>query len=267
MKLPASYVALGDSFTEGLWDIGPDENPHDDPPVRGWADRLATALSQRRVAAGLEPLQYANLAVRGRLMRPILHEQVPQAIEMGPDLVSLVGGGNDALRPTMDPDILAEELEEAVFKLRNAGIKVLLCTGVDIRHSPILSTIRPRVAILSTNIYSVARRTGAQVLDLWGLRAMSDWRMWAEDRIHFTPEGHRRIANAALVALGFTPDDPEWETPPKAQAPKSITEYARWNAEWAYEWVGPWIGRSLLRTSEEKLLLPKRPELKPVDRP
>jgi lysophospholipase L1-like esterase len=33
------YVALGDSFTEGLDDLGPDG------AYRGWADRLAEALA------------------------------------------------------------------------------------------------------------------------------------------------------------------------------------------------------------------------------
>ncbi len=56
-----SYVAVGDSFTEGLWDVpqGPDE------PARGWADLLAGHLSTRREAAGLNPLRYANLAISG----------------------------------------------------------------------------------------------------------------------------------------------------------------------------------------------------------
>jgi lysophospholipase L1-like esterase len=93
------YVAIGDSFTEGLWD-DPDGR---EAPQRGWADLLASHLSARRTAAGAEPLQYANLAIRGRLLRPILVEQVPAALDLGPDLVSLVGGGNDLLRPAADP--------------------------------------------------------------------------------------------------------------------------------------------------------------------
>src|SRR5262245_54681781 len=110
------YVAIGDSFTEGLWDSpdGPDA------PTRGWADVLAARLSARRVAAGEEPLSYANLAIRGKLLRPILVDQVPAALELKPDLVSLVGGGNDILRPAADVDRLARNLEAAVVRLREA---------------------------------------------------------------------------------------------------------------------------------------------------
>ena len=40
------YVAVGDSFSEGLWDA-----PDDDGRLVGWTDRLAAGLSARRVAA------------------------------------------------------------------------------------------------------------------------------------------------------------------------------------------------------------------------
>nr|BFE78925.1 hypothetical protein GCM10020093_015260 [Planobispora longispora] len=98
-----SYVALGDSFTEGLNDhISGDR-------YRGWADRLA-----ERLAADAPELRYANLAVRGRLIRQILDEQVPQAEELAPDLISLCAGGNDILRPGGDPDAIAGLLDTAV---------------------------------------------------------------------------------------------------------------------------------------------------------
>src|SRR5690606_36668281 len=93
----------------------------DDGHPTGWADLLAAEISARRVAAGEPPLEYANLAVRGRLLRPILTEQVPQALRMAPDLVSIVGGGNDILRPGVDVDVLARNLEAAVAKARAAG--------------------------------------------------------------------------------------------------------------------------------------------------
>ncbi|MER2137399.1 MAG: SGNH/GDSL hydrolase family protein, partial [Arthrobacter sp.] len=53
------YVALGDSFTEGIGDPSP-ESPGGH---RGWADRLAEEL-----AAGHDDFAYANLAIRGRLL-------------------------------------------------------------------------------------------------------------------------------------------------------------------------------------------------------
>src|SRR5690606_31539315 len=133
------FVAVGDSFTEGLWGES-DDNGH----PTGWADLLAAEISARQVAAGEPPLEYANLAVRGRLLRPILTEQVPQALRMAPDLVSIVGGGNDMLRPAADPDVLARNLEAAVVKARASGADVILATGMDAKDSPVVRRTRSR---------------------------------------------------------------------------------------------------------------------------
>ena len=69
-----TFVALGDSFTEGLEDdLGP-AGRH-----LGWADRVAAALATREGG-----LRYANLAVRGRLLDQVVAEQVPAALALRP---------------------------------------------------------------------------------------------------------------------------------------------------------------------------------------
>lgn len=269
------YVALGDSFTEGLWDV-PDGDP---PPTadaepaglvcRGWADLLAGHLADRlRVA---EPdggpageLRYANLAVRGRLLDPILTDQVPAALRLGPDLVSLVGGGNDTLRMGADPDRLAARLERAVVRLRAAGADVLLATGMDSADSPVIRANRPRVAVLNSHVWSIARRHDAHVLDIWGMRSLRDWRMWHTDRIHLTTEGHRRVAQGALVALGLPPDDDAWDDPLTPLPPLPRSARARADAEWLREHAVPWATRRLRGRSSGDQRVPKRPELTPL---
>ena len=119
-QVAPSFVALGDSFTEGLNDPAPGGG------FRGWADRLAGLL-----AAQYPGLRYANLAVRGKLLREIVAEQVPAAAAMSPGLVSLAGGGNDMLRPGADPDTLAELFDVAVARLQATGAGVLIFTGSD----------------------------------------------------------------------------------------------------------------------------------------
>lgn len=255
------YVAVGDSFTEGLWDT-PDGT--EDGPVRGWADVLAGLLSDRRRAAGAEPLRYANLAVRGRLLRPIVTEQVPAALALGPDLVSLVGGGNDILRPGSDPDRLARGLEQGVERLRAGGADVLLATGFDSSGSAIVSTTRHKVGVYNAHIWSIARRHGAYVLDLWGMRHLRDIRMWAPDRIHLTTEAHARVAQGALVALGLTPDHADWDTPLEAGPRVSRAEQARLDAEWLRQYAYPWATRRLRGTSSGDRRTAKLPELTEV---
>ncbi|NEE37678.1 SGNH/GDSL hydrolase family protein, partial [Streptomyces sp. SID7982] len=140
-----SYAAIGDSFTEGVGDPGPDGS------FVGWADRFAVLLADRLPApdpAGPEDapyedsphgdFRYANLAVRGRLLDQIVEEQVPRAKELAPDLVSFCAGGNDIIRPGADPDGLAERFERAVADLSNAVGTVMVTTGFDTRGVPVL---------------------------------------------------------------------------------------------------------------------------------
>ncbi|MEN5074939.1 SGNH/GDSL hydrolase family protein [Isoptericola cucumis] len=258
------YVAVGDSFTEGLWDPYPfaDGSPapagtESDAKQRGWADRLADALSARRTAAGQAPLEYANLAIRGRLLRQVLAEQVDVALEAGPDLVSVVGGGNDILRPQADVDVLSAHLEESVSAIRATGADVLLGTGF--KAGAGLSWTRGRVGQYNANIWSIARKHGAHVLDLWGLNPLFDLRMWSDDRIHLTPEGHRRVADAALVGLGLSPDDAAYAAQLDPLPPQAFVERARANAQWARTHVVPWVQRRIKHTSSGDGREPKWP--------
>jgi lysophospholipase L1-like esterase len=210
------YVALGDSFTEGL----SDPDPARPGEFRGWADRLAEHLA---AAAPDHDVEYANLAIRGRLLPQVVAEQVPVALEAEPDLVSLVAGGNDLMRPGGDPDAIAAVLEDAVLRLRAAGADVLLATGVDPRLTPILRRTRGKVAVFNANIWSIAARNGAAVLDQWGAAWLLDWRLWDTDRIHLTDEGHRRIALAAAAALGLPgAEGDDWRTPLAPAAPRRL---------------------------------------------
>jgi len=244
---------MGDSFTEGLWDPYPDA-----PDVqRGWADNLAASLSARRIAGGEAPLEYANLAIRGRKLRPIIAEQLDVTLEAQPDLVSLVGGGNDILRASADIETLSASLEHAVATLRASGADVLMGTGF--KAGAALSWTNGRVGIFNANIWSIARRHGAHVVDLWGMRSLGDLRLWSGDRIHLTPEGHQRVANAALAALGLEPDDTGWDTPLDAGPAVAFRDAARANAAWMRQHVGPWVKRRLTGTSSGDGRTPKWP--------
>lgn len=255
-----SYVAIGDSFSEGLWDI----SPTDPDQCRGWADMLALTLSTRRVAAGATPLKYANLAIRGKLLKPIISEQLDVALEMKPDLISIIGGGNDILRPNVDVDSIAAHLDHAVAKARAAGSDVLMATGTDFGGQGSLSLTRSRVALYNAHIFSIAHRRGAYVADMWGHRAISDTRFWAEDRIHLTTEGHRRTADMALVGLGLRPENPRFAQPLEQAPTSTLSDRTRDNIDWAKVHVGPWIKRRLTGTSSGDSRTAKYPTLEDV---
>jgi lysophospholipase L1-like esterase len=247
------YIALGDSFTEGLSDPDPDRPGE----FRGWADRLAEHLA---AAAPGHDVEYANLAIRGRLVRQVLEEQMPVALAAQPDLVSLVAGGNDLLRPGGDPDALAAALEGAVATIRATGADVLLATGVDPRPTPIIRRIRGRVAVLNAHLWSIAARHGAHVLDQWSAAWLQDPRMWDADRIHLTAEGHHRIALAAAAALGVpVAGAGDWRTPLPPLPPRPFRAAVSEEAAWVRGFVGPWVGRRLRGRSSGDGRVPKRP--------
>ena len=143
-----SFVALGDSFTEGLDDPDPTG-----AGFRGWADRLADLL-----AAQQPGFRYANLAVRGKLVDQVVEEQVPLAVVGKPDLVTLCAGGNDVMRPSTDPDRLAASMTVAIDAVRTAGSRVVLFTGVDPRNVPLLRRTRPKVIAYNDQLRALAER-------------------------------------------------------------------------------------------------------------
>ena len=253
------YVAIGDSFTEGM--VDPD--PADPTRFRGWADRLAEHLAARTAGHGLS-FSYANLAVRGRKLGDIVGAQLRRALSMEPDLVSMIGGGNDMLRPSVDLDALALRLEEAVIEIRSTGADVLLSTPTDPRGAGMFKALRPRHAIHAANLFTIAQNHGAYIINLWGIAATQDWRMWGEDRIHPSSMGHERITQAALLALGLPETDPDWRIPLPPADRATRREELREHATWARTHAAPWVQRRLRGASSGDLLQPKRPDLEPL---
>ncbi|MDO5503787.1 MAG: SGNH/GDSL hydrolase family protein [Actinomycetia bacterium] len=253
------YVAIGDSFTEGM--VDPD--PADPNRFRGWADRLAEHLAAH-AAEHNRPFSYANLAVRGRKLDDVVGAQLERALSMSPDLVSMVGGGNDILRPSVDLDLLADRLEEAVITIRETGADVLLSTPTDPRDAGLFKALRPRHAIHTANLFTIAQDHGCHIINMWGLKATRDWRMWGEDRIHPSALGHERITQAALLALGLPETDPRWREPLPPMDRASRREEFRDHAAWARTHAAPWVQRRLRGASSGDALLPKRPDLGPL---
>lgn len=249
------YVAIGDSFTEGM----SDPDPSTPNAYVGWADRLAALLSTHA-----EEFAYANLAVRGRKLDDVAGPQLDAALALGPDLVSIVGGGNDILRPKADVDALAAQLDAAVARIRATGADVLMATPTDPAGAPIIGRTRGRAAAYIAHIWSIAQRHGCFVLNQWACDFLKDWRMWAQDRIHMTPEGHRRVALTAYVALGHSAQDADWRAPLPPQAPAGTVETLRGHAQWAREYAAPWVQRRLTGRSSGDSVVAKRPTLGPV---
>lgn len=256
------FVAVGDSFTEGL----ADEHPTLAGEHVGWADRVAGALAARNAREGLD-LRYANLAVRGRRIDAVLAEQLPAALALRPDLVSLSAGGNDVLRPRVSIPQVMGTLEAAVGQLRAAGSDVVLFTSANVSWIPVVGRITPRLVEHNAELWAIGQRTGAFVVDIYTLRALRDPRMYAEDRIHLSSQGHARVAAQVLWTLGLPVDDDGWADPPAPAARQRHREALRDHRAWASGHLGPWVGRRLRGESSGDGRSGKRPGLERVDPP
>ncbi|MGK0722419.1 SGNH/GDSL hydrolase family protein [Leucobacter sp. W1478] len=225
------YVAIGDSFTEGVGDELPGGR------VRGWADLVAQGLAD---ATG-EPIQYANFAIRGRLLARIIGEQLDAALTLGPTLVSFNGGGNDMLRPGTDVPWIVAETERALTRIREAGAEPLLLAGAN----PTIGI--PRGAQVKLKGDQMTRAAGAlaETLDIrfcdnWSDPVLARREYWSHDRLHLAPVGHARVAANVLRTLGY-PNPTDWIL----DADPIPTPTRREELRYAREHVLPWIKRRL----------------------
>ncbi|MEV8516154.1 SGNH/GDSL hydrolase family protein [Dactylosporangium sp. NPDC051484] len=251
----ASFVAVGDSFTEGLDDLRPDGLGY-----RGWADLVAGVLAEN-----VAEFRYANLAVRGRLFDNIAAEQVPLAVAMKPDLISFAGGGNDALRRSFEPEKLVARFDKTIEKLRATGADVVLFRWADLTgRMPGGKMLRPRVDLFNTAIESVGVNHGAHVVSLWDDSEFANPRLWGIDRLHLSPAGHRRVAAHVLTKLGVT-CDPDWLAAPPPPEELSWMSRKAADARWATQHLAPWVKRRLTGRSSGDMVTAKRPELAPLN--
>jgi lysophospholipase L1-like esterase len=247
------YVAIGDSQTEGVGD------GDDVTGLRGWADRLAA-----RVAEENPGLLYANLAVRGKLAGEIHAEQLAPALELRPDLVTVVAGLNDVLRPTCDVDLVAGHLEAMFASLTAAGATVGTLTFPNVaRIAPLAKPLVPRVLALNARIRDAAARHGVKVVETFPVDVTTDARIWSPDRLHASPLGHQRIADSMAHALELPGADDSWTHPlPALPRPDRMT-VVRTELRWLSGFLGPWLGRRIRGVSSGTGREAKRPELTP----
>lgn len=245
-----SYVALGDSFTEGLDDLRPDGT------YRGWADLVAAEL-----ATAAPGFRYANLAVRGRRLAQVRDQQLDAALAMQPDLYTLAAGGNDILALRCDVDGLGRDLAEMVERLVATGAAVVVFTGFDARgRVPLGRPLAARTAQFNLSVAQSAGRLHARLVNLWALPGLSQDRMWARDRLHLSAAGHTLVARAVLAVLGLPvrlPVPDVWEGEEHLRWPAA----RRADALWVRSYLAPWVGRKLRRRSTGDGIDPKLPEL------
>ncbi|TRW82332.1 SGNH/GDSL hydrolase family protein [Mycolicibacterium sp. 018/SC-01/001] len=245
------YVALGDSQTEGLWD------GDDTTGLRGFADRLAERLD------GLHPgLQYANLAVRGDQIRDVADVQLPAALAMGADLITLCIGMNDMTRPGTGFERALAQLDHVHRALAASGATVVTTTFPDLaRILPIGRVLGRRVLTINGVIRSAAARHGFALVDLYRAPSMTQPDTWSPDRVHGSPRGHLLFAEAAAEALGLPGSSHTWATADPHARPPSLRSRTYSQLLWTQNMLMPWLWNHLRGRSVGDTRGARRPEL------
>ncbi|WGD38639.1 SGNH/GDSL hydrolase family protein [Lysinibacter sp. HNR] len=226
------YVALGDSFTEGVGD------ELSNGYVRGWADLVAEGFAQ----ASSEAVYYANLAIRGKLLRVIIDEQLDRALALSPTLVTFNGGGNDMLRPRTHAAELIALFQTVIERVSESGAQlVLLSGGNPTRGLPLGGSIERKGDLLNNEVRRIAAKNAIPFVDNWTDHELSAAQYWSPDRLHLNSVGHHRVASRVLQALHY-PAPSDWQV--RAERPNPRPGF-RENAVYYRDHVVPWVQRRL----------------------
>jgi phosphatidylinositol alpha 1,6-mannosyltransferase len=245
-----SYVALGDSLTEGLGDTDFELDRHS----KGWADRLAGLLACE-AANAQQSFDYANLALRGSDSLAILTAQLEQALELKPDLVTIMTGANDLVKLRSRREMIEHMLRGALTRLYNEGTHVVLVNTVRPTHISIARPMVHRAVQMSELIADVAAEFGTPIVDVNSIDEFGRLDYWSGDLAHFSHRGHVLITNKVAESLGLElRDGTEVEPGPLRM---TAAEYGKWFAAD----VLPFWGRRLRGVTAGTWLQPKHSRL------
>jgi lysophospholipase L1-like esterase len=251
------YVAIGDSQTEGLWD------GDDVVGLLGFADRLAVMVDS------LYPgLHYANLAIRGKRIAEVLYEQVPQALAMQPDLITVCAGMNDVIQPGRSFGPALADLEYLYAALAGSGATVVTTTFPNVaQFLPLGRLVSGRLTRINAAITAAADRYGFGLVDLYNAPSMRELDTWAIDRVHASTKGHMLFAAAAAEALNLPGSSRDWAHGSLGAGRRSLTAGAYEQLRWTQDSFFPWIWRRLRGLSSADGRQPKRPRLESLQQP
>ena len=227
------FTALGDSITVG---VGDPVRPAGPPgrAWRGWAALLAESLREPELHI---------LAANGACAGDIVRDQLPRALQLRPDVASVVLGVNDTLRAGFDLDRIGASAAHTVGALRAAGADVLTMRLPDPGRmlrlpDPLARPLARRARAINSVMDAIAAQFGTLHFDAAGAAETYEKRMWAVDRLHPSERGHRHIARcfhdlpaAAGRPVGLPPD------PEPANRPPAPLAHWGWLATKGTAWI------------------------------
>jgi lysophospholipase L1-like esterase len=224
-KRYSSYVAIGDSLSEGLGDF----TFKIDRNHNGWTDRLAGILARESADSGFE-FQYANLALRGSKLESIMESQLQQALNLQPDLVTVMAGSNNLTANQDHLPKLKGIFRDGIQQLLAAGCDVVVANTINPLHLRVFKPLRSKALRFSEMIEDVAADFEIPVLDIYGIKNFEQLRFWAEDMVHFSGHGHIVVANRAAELIDLKYRYPETCFEGMPPVTRGFLETATWVA-------------------------------------
>jgi lysophospholipase L1-like esterase len=188
------FAVLGDSIAKGMGD-----------PTEGYV----TATLEGRVAAALarerDGFTYANLARHRAKAADIRDSQLGPALDLEPDLVAIIGGGNDLLAEEFDIAPVKAAIDDIVVALTDAGATVVTYETVDFPRAfpdPAFEEFNRRLLDLYEATREIAWERGTVHVDIYREPWAAERYCFSADLQHPTMRAQALAASSTIRALG-----------------------------------------------------------------
>jgi lysophospholipase L1-like esterase len=188
------FAVLGDSIALGMGD------PTEGYLTVTWGERVAAALARER-----DDVIYANLARHRAEAAEIRDVQLGPALESRPDLVAVVGGGNDVLAEAFDVARVKAAIDDIVVALSDAGATVVTYELLDFGRAfpdAAFEELSRRLLTLYAAMREIAQERRTVHIDLYTEPWARERDCFSADLEHPTMRAQARCASATIRALG-----------------------------------------------------------------
>ena len=188
------FAVLGDSIAMGMGD------PTEGYVTATWGGRVAAALARER-----DGVTYANLAKHRAKAADIRDTQLGPTLDLEPDLVAIIGGGNDLFAEEFDIGPVEAAIDDIVGALTDTGATVVTYETLDFPGAypdPAFEEFNRRLLDLYAATRETARERGTLHVDLYTEPWARERYCFSEDLQHPTMRAQALCASATIRVLG-----------------------------------------------------------------
>lgn len=186
-----TFVALGDSMTEG---IGDEVNGI---KKKSWPTYIAEFFNIEK---------FSNLAKSGLRSDEIYKEQLETALSMNPDIVSIMAGGNDFIQRKWNAKSYREIMDKMISKFTENGIIVITSNFPDLTQIYkfpfyLLPIAKYQLKTCNKILDELATKYNTVHIDFWNNPISKEIIYWSNDRIHPNSHGYKVIGDLIISEL------------------------------------------------------------------